>query len=235
MKIGILQTGQCPDALRPTMGDYPDMFARLLAGRGFSFRTWHVEGVEFPGNLQEADGWLITGSRHGVYEDHPFIAPLEALIRNALAAGQPVVGICFGHQIMAQALGGKVAKFEGGWAVGAQSYDFEGDTLMLNAWHQDQVLVPPEGAKTIATNPFCAHAALEYGTLGLSVQAHPEYDDAFIQGLIDTRGRGVVPADLLAAAEGRHGGPRDSDLIADRIAAHFKQHAPVAHAGSEGQ
>ena len=235
MKIGILQTGQSPDALRAQMGDYPAMFARLLDGHGFAFQTWHVEGMEFPESLAEADGWLITGSRHGVYEDHPFIAPLEALVRDALAAGRPVVGICFGHQIMAQALGGKVAKFAGGWAVGAQEYDFEGETLTLNAWHQDQVLVPPEGARTLARNAGCTYAALEYGPHGLSVQAHPEFGDDFIQGLIETRGRGFVPDALMENATARHGGPRHSDRIADRIAAHFKAHAPAAHAGSEGQ
>ena len=235
MKIGILQTGQCPDALRAQMGDYPAMFEKLLDGHGFTFQTWLVEEMHFPESLADADGWLITGSRHGVYEDHPFIAPLEALVRDALDARQPVVGICFGHQIMAQALGGSVAKFAGGWAVGAQEYDFEGETLTLNAWHQDQVIVPPKDARTVASNAFCAHAALEFGAYGLSVQAHPEYGDDFIQGLIETRGRGVVPEALMASATARHGGPRHSSRIADRIAAHFKQHAPVAHAGSEGQ
>jgi GMP synthase-like glutamine amidotransferase len=234
MKIGILQTGQAPEVLRATLGDYPAMFARLLAGHGFEFQTWHVEAMELPQAVTDAEGWLITGSRHGVYEDHPFIAPLEQLIRDALGAGRPVVGICFGHQIMAQALGGKVAKFAGGWAVGAQRYQFGDTELALNAWHQDQVLTPPKGAQTLAANEFCAHAALGYGAHGFSVQAHPEFEDSFIKGLIDTRGRGVVPDTLLDSALAQQGGPRDSDKIAARIAAHFKQHAP-AHAGSEGQ
>ncbi len=222
MKIGILQTGQSPEALRDTLGDYPDHFARLLDGYGLEFVTWHVEAMEFPASVCDADGWLITGSRHGVYEAHAFIPPLEQFIRDALAAGRPVVGICFGHQIMAQALGGTVTKFEGGWAVGAQEYDFEGETLTLNAWHRDQVITPPETVQVLASNAFCAHAALGYGTLGYSVQAHPEFDDAFINGLIETRGHGLVPAPLLQAARAQEGGPRHSDRIAARIAAHFK-------------
>lgn len=235
MKIGILQTGQAPDSLRASMGDYPAMFEHLLTGNGFTFRSWLVEQMEFPASIHEAEGWLITGSRHGVYEDHAFIPPLEAFVRDCLSAPLPVVGICFGHQVMAQALGGRVAKYDGGWAVGAQSYAFEdGEDLVLNAWHQDQVLTPPEGARTIASNPFCTHAALSYGEYGLSVQAHPEFADSFIQGLIDTRGRGVVPDPVLAEAVGRQGGQRDSNKIAARIAAHFKQHA-TAHAGSEDQ
>ncbi|MDD7969788.1 type 1 glutamine amidotransferase [Roseinatronobacter alkalisoli] len=225
MKIGILQTGQAPDTLRSELGDYPSMFEDLLSRGGFTFHTWHVEGMEFPASVYDADGWLITGSRHGVYEDHAFIAPLEQFIRDAFAAGQPVAGICFGHQIMAQALGGQVGKYPGGWAIGAQEYDFEGETLTLNAWHQDQVLTPPENARVTASSAFCRYAALSYGDQGYSVQAHPEFSDAFIQGLIDTRGRGVVPTPLLEQAEAAQSGPRDSDIIADRIMAFFQYHA----------
>ncbi|MCC5958178.1 MAG: type 1 glutamine amidotransferase [Rhodobacteraceae bacterium] len=224
MKIGILQTGQSPEVLRSEQGDYPAMFEKLLSKGGFTFQTWHVEGMEFPASVHDADGWLITGSRHGVYEDHPFIAPLEQFIRDAFAAGLPVAGICFGHQVMAQALGGQVGKYEGGWAVGAQDYDFDGDTLTLNAWHQDQVLAPPDTARTIGSNAFCRYAALAYGTQGYSVQAHPEFSDAFIQGLIDTRGRGVVPEPLLQQAASAQGGPRDSHIIAERIVALFHNH-----------
>lgn len=226
MKIGILQTGQAPAEMRARLGDYPALFERLLTGQGFNFRTWHVEAMEFPDSPDDADGWLITGSRHGVYEDHAFIPPLEAFIREALDRKRPVVGICFGHQIMAQALGGDVGKFPGGWAVGAQDYDFDGQQITLNAWHQDQVLVPPAGARTFGRNAFCAHAALTYGDMGLSIQAHPEFDDAFIQGLIDHRGTGVVPDHVLQRAVARKGTAQDAQDIARRISAHFHQNAP---------
>jgi GMP synthase-like glutamine amidotransferase len=220
MRIGILQTGQAPEPLRKRagLGDYPDLFVRLLAGHGFDFRTWHVEAMEFPSSIHDVEGWLITGSRHGVYEDHAFIPPLEQLIRKAMAAGVPVAGICFGHQIMARAMGGRVEKWPGGWAVGPQDYDFGGSPVRLNAWHQDQVISPPPGAEVAATNPFCPHAALRYGAHGFSLQAHPEFDDAFIAGLIETRGRGVVPEDRIAAAEAGRGSPSDAARVADMIA-----------------
>lgn len=223
MLIGILQTGLAPDALSPEMGDYPDMFARLLDGQGFTFRTFRVVEGEFPAGVRDCDGWLITGSRHGVYEDHPWIAPLEQFIRDAFAAHVPVVGICFGHQIVAQAMGGKVERYAGGWAVGATDYDFGGETVTLNAWHRDQVVRAPEGAKVIATNDFCANAALLYDDRALTVQAHPEFRPEFVDGLMKTRGKGLVPDEVMAAAATRLADPLQSTTMAGRIAAFFKE------------
>jgi GMP synthase-like glutamine amidotransferase len=223
MQIGILQTGQSPDALRDEMGDYPDLFQRLLQGRGLTFRTWHVEAMEFPQGVHDAEGWLITGSRHGAYEDHPFIPPLETFIRDAYAAHVPMVGICFGHQIIAQALGGRVEKYKGGWAVGPQDYDFGGKHMTLNAWHQDQVVEKPAGATAIASNDFCAYPALVYDDRALTVQAHPEFRDDFVTGLMDTRGKGRVPDAVMEAARARMGPPNSSSDMADRIAAFFLQ------------
>lgn len=223
MLIGILQTGLAPEMLAPEMGDYPDMFARLLDGHGFTFRTWRVVDGEFPASVHDADGWLITGSRHGVYEDHPWIPPLEQFIRDSFAARVPVVGICFGHQIVAQAMGGKVERYAGGWAVGAQDYDFGGETLTLNAWHRDQVVQAPKGAKVIATNDFCTNAALLYDDRALTVQAHPEFRPEFVDGLMKTRGKGLVPDDVMAAASTRLADPLQDRTIAARIAAFFKE------------
>lgn len=224
MLIGILETGHAPADLRARSGSYPEMFQRLLDGRGFDFRSWAVVDMEFPASPREADGWLITGSRHGAYEDLPFIRPLEALIRDAYEARIPLVGICFGHQIMAQALGGRVEKFSGGWAVGPQEYDFGGDRLILNAWHQDQVTELPPDAEVIARSETCEIAGLRYGDRAWSLQPHPEFDEQFLAGLMDTRGKGVVPDGLLQDARARLSTrPPDAPAIADRIAEFFRQ------------
>jgi GMP synthase-like glutamine amidotransferase len=222
MLIGILQTGHAPDALRPTHGNYPDLFARLLKDRGLDFRTWAVVDGEFPAGPREAEGWLITGSRHGAYEDHPWIEPLEALIRDIRDADLPLVGICFGHQIIAQALGGTVEKHPGGWSVGRAEYDWGGDKVALNAWHQDQVTKRPEGARVLASSPFCENAALLYGDRIFTVQAHPEFHNDFLADMIEKRGRGIVPDPLLDAAKASVERPVDDALLADRIARFFK-------------
>ncbi len=221
MLIGILQTGHAPDALRPTHGDYPDLFQQLLRDRDLTFRTWSVVDGEFPEGPYDAEGWLITGSRFGAYEDHPWIPSLENLIRDIYAENVPMVGICFGHQIIAQALGGKVEKYPGGWSVGRTEYDFGGELIALNAWHQDQVTQRPETAKLVASSPFCENAALVYGDRIFTVQAHPEFNRPFLAEMIEKRGRGLVPDPLLDTAKASVEQPIDDAKLADRIARFF--------------
>lgn len=223
MQIGILQTGESPDALRH-QGDYPDFFETLLAGKGLTFRRWAVLRNEFPDSVHDCDGWLITGSRHGAYEPHDWIHPLEDFIRAAYAAHVPVVGICFGHQIIAQAMGGKVEKFAGGWTVGPTEYDFGDRTYTLNAWHQDQVVKKPEMAKVLASTAMCENAALLYDDRIFTVQPHPEFRKEFMAGLIQHRGPGLVPDALLADATQRLDTTLDSPSMADRIADFFLTH-----------
>jgi GMP synthase (glutamine-hydrolysing) len=223
MKIGILQTGLAPDELKESFGEYPGFFERLLAGNGFTFESWPVVNNVFPNSAEDADGWLITGSRHGAYEDHVWIPPLEQLIRDIMSANRPLIGVCFGHQIIAQAMGGTVEKFKGGWAVGQQTYTFENEDMTINAWHQDQVVKRPEGALRVATNAFCENAALLYPGKAYTVQPHPEYGDDFIQGLIDTRGKGVVPDDLMQSAQARMGTPLNNATMARQFTTFFRE------------
>lgn len=223
MKIGILVTGHPPDELRDQFGAYDAMFRTLLDGNGFEFESYAVVDNQFPDSADQVDGWIITGSRHGAYENHAWIPPLEDLIREIWKSGRPLVGVCFGHQIIAQALGGKVEKFSGGWAVGRTNYDFDGQTVTLNAWHQDQVVELPEGAEVTGSNAFCRNAMVAYGDTIWTVQAHPEYGDGFIKGLMETRGKGVVPDDLMQAAAKRLPAKDDNPKIAQHMAEFLKK------------
>jgi GMP synthase-like glutamine amidotransferase len=224
MKIGILMTGHVPESLRSERGDLNTLFAQMLDGHGFDFAAWDVEGMELPRDPHEAEGWLITGSKHGVYEDHPFIPPLEEFIRRTHAADVPLVGICFGHQIVAQALGGRVEKFAGGWSLGRKAYEVAGaEPIVLNAWHQDQVVEAPAGATRLGRNETCANAILAYGDRILTVQAHPEFDAGVIGHFIETRrDTGTYPADRLEAAEAALPEPVDNARMGASVARFLK-------------
>lgn len=222
MKIGILQTGHAPDGLRGRVGDYSDLFQGLLAGNGFTFAVYNVVDGEFPAGADVADGWLVTGSKHGAYEDHPWIPPLEDLIRAIDAARIPMIGVCFGHQIIAQALGGKVEKYAGGWSIGRTIYETAEGPVALNAWHQDQVVDRPPSARVLASNGFCENAILAYGDHIWTVQPHPEFDAGFINGLIEERGDKIAPP-LLDAARAGLPQPVAQKEIAAQMAEFFRK------------
>lgn len=232
MKIGILMCGHTAPELRHSHTDYDQMFEKLLDGHGFTFASFDVENMQFPPSIETCDGWLLTGSKHGVYEEHPFIAPLEDFIRAAYATSIPMAGICFGHQLIAQALGGRVEKYAGGWALGSTAYEFIGKgTMQLNAWHQDQVLDLPKDATPIATNDFCAYPALVYGDKAITVQPHPEFKGDLIAGYANLR-RGTMdyPDHLMDQALARKDDPDDNARIGDMIAAFFLKSETVTHA-----
>lgn len=223
MKIGILQTGRAIDEIAARHGDFDALFQELLANNGFDFVTYAALDGELPQDVRDCDGWLITGSKHSAYEDLPWIAALEQFLRDAYAADVPIVGICFGHQILAQALGGKVEKHPAGWGVGPHGYAFEGleTPVIINAWHQDQVTEVPQGGRTVGRSDFCANAAIVYGKTAYTVQAHPEFHNGFMADLIERR-RGQVPGPLVDEAEARLADFAPSPEVVAQIVAFFK-------------
>lgn len=224
MRVGILQAGHAPDEVKREHGDFSDMFERLLSPRGLDLDVFNVVDLELPRDVGAADGWLITGSLHGAYEDHAFIPPLESFIRSCYAEGVPLIGICFGHQIVAQALGGRVEKFSLGWSVGRVVYRFGAEEIALNAWHQDQVVRLPPDAEPIASSSFCAYAALQYGRRVLTIQGHPEFSSEVVATLIRTTRD--VPEPLLEQARKTLGEPTASGLIADRLVRFLRRGPP---------
>ena len=164
MKIGILETGEVHPDLKARHGDYPAMFEALLrtADPALEFAVVRVVAGEMPAAPTQADAWLVTGSRHGVYDDLPWIEPLKAFLRAAVAARVPVIGICFGHQILAEALGGRAVKSDKGWGLGVQDYELAArpgwmdglpDRFAVRALHQDQVVELPPAPPSSPARP----------------------------------------------------------------------------------
>ena len=193
MKIAILETGRPPGELAEQFGDYPAMFAQLL-GPEFEIETFDVAAGELPDSANGHAAYLITGSPAGVYEPLPWIEPLQQFIRNAAQA--KMVGVCFGHQVMAEALGGHVEKSEKGWGAGLHRYDIVhaepwtdgARTVAAPASHQDQVAVQPPNTQVVAESAFTPFAALAWTDRpAISFQFHPEFSPDFAKALIQKR------------------------------------------------
>jgi GMP synthase-like glutamine amidotransferase len=211
MKLTIIQTGDVPAPLRPRFGPYAGMFQTMFeaTGQGFAYEVVPVcDGAPFP-DPAALDGIVITGSAAGVYDDLPWLDPLRDFIRKAYAGKTPMLGICFGHQIMADALGGDVRKSEKGWGLGRHSYGvvarpgFMGAAppiLSVACSHQDQVIVPPAEADVILASDFTPNAGLAYRNgAALSFQPHPEFDDDYAIALAELR-RGKAPDTVVDTA-----------------------------------
>lgn len=214
-RIAILETGAPPPALAARHGDYPAMF-RALLGEGFDFETFDVRSGDLP-DPAAFDAAIITGSSAGVYEAYGWIAGLLDWIRAARGRTR-LVGVCFGHQAMAQALGGRVEKSDKGWGVGLHHYQVASSepwmspaaaTVAIPASHQDQVVEKPADARVILRSDFTPFAGLAWGEDAISMQPHPEFTPAFATELTAGRHDRIDPAlvaravDSLGAADDR--------------------------------
>jgi GMP synthase-like glutamine amidotransferase len=203
LRIGVLETGRPPEDLAPEFGDYPSMVADWLSPLAAETTRYASLDGNLPTDPAECDLWVVTGSKFGVYEAHDWIPPLEQFIRDIRDAGRKMVGICFGHQLIAQALGGVVNKSAKGWALGVHQYETvnwpaplgtDPGKIVLQAYHQDQVDVIPDGAIRIAQSDFCPNAALWYPGFAVTVQGHPEFAKPYTSALLESR-RGTILSD----------------------------------------
>jgi GMP synthase-like glutamine amidotransferase len=226
MKIGILAAGRPPRALIPEHGDYTAMFERLLAGRGYAFASYDVPAGDYPAQPEDCDGYVVTGAAAGVYDGDPWIADLLRFLRAAKGRAK-LVGICFGHQALAQALGGQVVKSPKGWGIGLHTYGVSahrpwmdaGGAFSLSASHQDQVVELPPDARVVAGSDFCQMGTLAWDDgMAISCQLHPEFQPAYSAALIDGRRGQRFPEEQAAAAIESLKGPDDHARFAGWIA-----------------
>jgi GMP synthase-like glutamine amidotransferase len=235
MKIGVLAAGITPDELIAEHGSYAQMIINLLntTDTKFEFEVFDVRLNQFPRDLSQFDGWAISGSKNNVSENLSWMPKLKALILDAYGAKQPIVGICFGHQIIADAFGGNVERYEGGWGLGLHTYQLTpgyesliGDekTFSINAVHQDQVINKPNNSDVIAQSDFCKNAGLIYGDLILSFQAHPEFKMEYEKDLVEFRSGTSFPAsDSEVAIASLKGKTTDSKKVANWFARFLTQ------------
>ena len=229
-KGGLLVVGHVDEKSRHIAGDYPELFSALLAPVGIEVVPYFAANGQLPASLDECDGWLCSPSRNSVYDDEPWIAGVEQLLLEAIDRERPFVGICFGHQLLAQALGGRVERAPDGWGVGVQQYEVVEsltamepalDRFSLIASHEDQVVDVPAGARVVARADYCPVAALAVGERIWTVQGHPEFVPRLADHLLAGRVTLIGAARVEAARESLPR-PTDRETVARWIAATFR-------------
>ena len=232
MKVGILKA----DTVRPEwvaeFGEYPDMFIACLgqADPTIEFTTYDVERGNYPADINEVDAYLITGSKSSVYDEKPWIAPLMDFVRELDRRRTRLVGICFGHQLVAEALGGKTAKSGKGWGVGLHTHRFsrlpswhdQGDQdLNILVTHQDQVVENPIDSTVLAGSEFCENAVCQIGDHILTFQGHPEFEPEYVRKLMRLRQQLIGDAayeEGMASLDTEHEGHRVAHWIRNFLA-----------------
>lgn len=227
MKIGLLLCDDVDDTRRREFGDYPSMFRAWfrLKAPAFTMEAYRCFEGEFPASRGECDGWLISGSRHHVYDSTPWIQELTGFVDGLAGGDRPLVGICFGHQMIAHALGGRVEKAKVGWGLGIEpSMVFEKfdwidpylESYNLITLHQDQVVELPEGFHRVAGNNFCPESMISDNRLFLGIQGHPEFSKEYCRNRIEFR-RNIIPPDRFEEGLASLHQHLDADSVFDWI------------------
>lgn len=232
--IGVFELGCVPDPLAESYADYASMIIDWLqpALPEVEYQPIAlVRDTALPA-VTACDAYVYSGSRHGVYDDLPWLGALETFIRQAAAGARPQFGICFGHQIIAQALGGRAESFSGGWSCGVQHYELELDDgpaqLPVYVMHQDQVVAMPPTARNIGRSTQCAIGALDYEAPVRTIQFHPEFSAAYLSDLLRLRGGTAIPSAVASAAARSLDNTVDNTVVARWAAAFFRKHLALS-------
>ncbi len=213
MKIALLCSGPVPERYHPvTGGGNVDIFRNLFDHAPefeVELTEFDIMAGNYPDNPADFDGYVVGGSSASVYDDLDWVRKLASYYRELQAAGSKLVGICFGHQMLAHALGGETIKSPKGWGIGVHSFEIyeqqewmtpglDGFNVLLSC--QDQVVKMPENGKLLAGNEFCNVGMFRVGGNMLGIQGHPEFLPSFSEALMDAR-TDRIPAETIAVAK----------------------------------
>lgn len=235
MNIGLLECDHVPDQYRAIAGGYREMFGALFrdCAPGVRFTCFDVCHGELPKAESACDAYLCTGSRHSVYQNDDWITALKSFVRRLRENEKQFVGICFGHQLLAEALGGQVAPSEQGWGVGVHRMQIARpeawmrpalEACRLQYMHADQVQRLPRDGVVLARSNHCEVAMFRVGDTMLGIEGHPEfttgYNEALMRNRMEQIGAERVQAGLASLAQ-----PTDHGIVAQWIL-HFLRQAP---------
>ena len=223
----ILQAGPINKDLVQDYPSYDKMFSSFLNKK---IQFWNLDVYNiyeniFPENLTIYNAFIITGSAYGVYENHSWIKELFEVIKKIVHLKTPLLGICFGHQAIAQALGGHVIKSSKGWGIGIKEITTKKyncllgncNKLSLIFFHQDQVVKLPHDAELIAGNAFCNISSFSIGESVLTLQAHPEFNKDFTLKLLHARKSSIEPKTYLESTNELETLEHDGELVTPNI------------------
>ena len=207
MKIGLLVCDRFPPELLEIAGNHLDMFTALFAGRPeVELHAYDLVGGEHPDSPADCDGWITSGSRHAVSDGEPWIEWLAGFVRRLHENRSPHMGVCFGAQMIAHALGGEVTLGAAGWGVGVAGTEVTGvadwmvprrGRFRVVVSYQDQVTRLPPGSRVIASTDHCPVSMFTVGDHFLGIGGHPEMPIPFLRALIESRRGTRIPDDIV--------------------------------------